>query len=456
MGVLFGTNGIRGLANVDLTPEFAAKVGVAVGTFLDSGEVVVGSDARCTSPMLLSAVTSGLTSAGCKVYNAGVAPTPTIQYTVKEKRVDGGIIITASHNPPEYNGIKVLAGDGVEISREDERAVEKIFFDENFSRARWDRVKDPSPLEGVIEDYLAGVMKHIKVEAVREKGFKVVVDPANGVGSLTLPKFLDRLGCKVYVINAELDGRFPSRPPEPRPENLGELARTVKALEADLGVALDGDADRAIFVDETGEIHWGDKTFALIAKFFLMENPNSTIVTPVSSSSIIKEVAEEYGGSIVFTKVGSVEVSHKMKELNAVLGGEENGGVFYAPHIPVRDGTMTTALILQIMAESEKKLSELLSDLPVYFIKKANVKCPNELKEKVMEKVTREFEALPKETVDGVKAFFPNGSAVLIRPSGTEPTIRIYAEAKSEDEVNNLIYRYTVFLEKVIKEVGVL
>jgi len=452
VGALFGTNGIRGLANVDLTPEFAAKVGVSVGTFFDGGEMVVGSDARCTSPMLLSAVISGLTSAGCKVYNAGMAPTPTIQYTVKKQGVDGGIVITASHNPPEYNGIKVLAGDGVEISREEEKVVEKIFFEETFRRVKWDQVKEPSILEGVIEDYLASVTKHIEVEAVRERRFKVVVDPANGVGSLTLPRFLHSLGCKVYVINAELDGRFPSRPPEPRPENLGELAKTVKALGADFGVALDGDADRAIFVDETGNIHWGDKTFALIARFFLMKNSKSTIVTPISSSSIIKDVVDEYGGSLVFTKVGSVDVSHKMKELKAVLGGEENGGVFYAPHIPVRDGTMTTGLILNIMAESGKKLSELLSDLPVYFIKKSNVKCPNELKGKVMEKVSSEFEGLPKETVDGIKAFFPNGSAVLIRPSGTEPAIRIYAEAKSEDEVNGLVRKYTALLERVIRE----
>lgn len=453
MGALFGTNGIRGLANIDLTPEFTVKVGTAIGTFFDGGEVVVGSDARCTSSMLLSAMISGLASAGCKVYNAGVVPTPTIQYTVKERMVDGGVIITASHNPPEYNGIKVLAGDGVEVSRKEEKAIEEIFFDQGFRRARWNQVKEPSILEGVIEDYLAGVTRHIEVEAVREKRFKVVVDPANGVGSLTLPTFLHRLGCKVYVINAELDGRFPSRPPEPRPENLGELARTVKALKADLGVALDGDADRAIFVDETGKIHWGDKTFALIAKFFLMKNPNSTIVTPISSSSIIREVVNKYGGSLVFTKVGSVEVSHKMKELNATLGGEENGGVFYAPHIPVRDGTMTTGLILNIMAESGKSLSELLSELPAYFIKKSNVKCLNELKGKVMERVIKEFEGLPKETVDGVKVFFSNGSAVLIRPSGTEPAIRIYAEAKSEGEVDILTRRYTNFLEKVIKEI---
>ncbi|MEM2875611.1 MAG: phosphoglucosamine mutase [Candidatus Bathyarchaeia archaeon] len=450
MGVLFGTNGIRGLANIELTPEFAAKVGVAVGTFFGGGEVIVGSDARCTSPMLLSASISGLLSAGCRVYNVGMAPTPTIQYTIKESNVDGGLIITASHNPPEYNGIKVLAEDGVEISRDEELTVEKVFFEEAFKRARWSKVVEPLALENIVESYLDGVKKHIDTEAIRRMEFKVVVDPANGVGTLCLPRLLNDLGCKVYTINAELDGTFPNRPPEPRPENLGELSKIVKDLGADLGVALDGDADRAIFVDEKGEIHWGDKTFSLIAKFFLMKNPKSTVVTPVSSSSVIKDVVEECGGNILFTEVGSVAVSHKMKKVNAKLGGEENGGVFYGPHIPVRDGTMSTGLILDLMAKSKKRLSELISELPVYFIKKGKIECPNDLKGEVMKEVAIEFQDLPKEMTDGVKVFFPNKSAVLIRPSGTEPVIRIYAEGKDERNVDEIVSKYTQILERII------
>ena len=450
MGALFGTNGIRGLANIELTPEFAAKVGVAVGTFFGGGEIITGSDARCTSPMLLSALISGLLSAGCTVYNIGFAPTPTIQYTVKEHNVEGGVIITASHNPPEYNGIKVVAKDGVEISRAEESAVEDIFFGESFKRAKWNNVGEYRTLENIFDEYLNGVMKHINVEAIRKRNFKVVVDPANGVGALSLPRFLNELGCRVYAINADLDGSFPSRPPEPRPENLGVLKEAVKALEADFGVALDGDADRAIFVDEKGKIHWGDKTFALIAKFFLIKKPKSTIVTPVSSSSIIKDIAEEYDGTVLFTKVGSVEVSHKMKQVNAKLGGEENGGVFYGPHIPVRDGTMTTGLILDLMVETGKKLSELISELPRYFIKKSKVKCLNNLKNVVMEGILKEFEGLPKETIDGVKAFFPNKSSVLIRPSGTEPAIRIYAEGKDEESVNAIVNKYTEILEEIV------
>ncbi len=450
MGKLFGTNGIRGVANIELTPEFIAKIGVAVGSYFNGGKIIAGSDGRLTSPMLLSAVISGLISAGCTVYNVGMAPTPTIQYTVKKNDVDGGVIITASHNPPKYNGIKVLGGDGVEIYRNEEDQIEKIFFEEKFRRAAWNETGECYGLRNIFDSYLEGVKSHLNIDLIKKAGFRVVVDPGNGVGTLCLPKLLQSLNCKVYMINAEIDGSFPSRPPEPRPENLNVLAETVKSLGADLGVALDGDGDRSIFVDEKGTIHWGDKTFALITKFFLKRNPQSIIVTPVSSSSLIKEIVETYNGKLVLTKVGSVEVSHKMKELKAELGGEENGGVFYGPHIPVRDGTMTTGLILNLMAEVKSTLSQLISELPYYYIMKDKVECPHNIKGVVIDEIAKEFEGLPTEKIDGVKAYFQDKSAILIRASGTEPAIRIYAEGKSREKVKKMVMQYKALLKNLI------
>jgi len=447
---LFGTNGIRGLVNKELTPETAIKIAAATGTFFKSGRLLVGYDARTSGPMLAKAAISGLNAAGCDVFLAGMAPTPTLQYAVKKHKMNGGVIITASHNPPEYNGIKVIWNDGIEISREQEIQIENTFFDDRIHYARWDKIGTIRDLPGVIEDYLEAIKKQVNAERIAKKQYHVVVDAANSVGSLAAPRLLRQLGCKVTTINANIDGTFPGRLPEPRPENLGELAMTVKAVDADLGVAFDGDADRSVFVDENGDIHWGDKTFALVEKHFLKENAGEKVVTPVSSSTLVKDIADACGGEIVWTKVGSVTVSQTMKKLHAKLGGEENGGIFYGPHQPVRDGAMSTALILDIMAKTGKKLSKLIGELPKYFIEKAKTDCPEMLKEKALEKLIEQTKGLNVNTIDGVKIWFKDKSAILIRPSGTEPIYRLYAEAKTQENATELTEKYRLEIKKII------
>jgi len=446
---LFGTNGIRGLVNLELTPEFVAKIGSAIGTFFERKRIVVGCDGRTSSPMFVRAIIGGLTSTGCDVYEVDMAPTPTIQYAVKHYKMDGGVIITASHNPPEYNGVKVVAEDGIELPREQEIEIETIFFSEKIRRVQWNEIGGIFQLPEVINLYNKAIERHVNVTAIQKRHCHVVVDPGNGIGALTAPYMLRDLKCKVTTINADVDGTFPGRLPEPRPENLGELALTVKAVGADVGIAYDGDADRAIFVDEKGEIHWGDRVFALIEKHFLEKNRGETIVTPVSSSQLIKDIADEYGGRVVWTKVGSVIVSHTMKQINAKLGGEENGGVFYAPHQSVRDGTMTTALILDIMAKSGKKISELLAELPSYYIEKDKIECPNELKEQVLHRLLKQVKGAAVNTIDGAKIRFPDKSSILIRPSGTEPLYRFYAEAKTPAKAVELVKKYKANVQEI-------
>jgi len=450
---LFGTNGIRGVINKELTPELAAKIGVAIGTFFQSGKLIVGHDARTSSPMLTKAVMAGLNAAGCSVLFAGMAPTPALQFAVKNHGMAGGVIITASHNPPEYNGIKVVWSDGIEISREQEIEIENIFFEEKMLYAKWDNLGKVQTLDGVIDEYVEAIKKHVDAAAIAEKGYHVVVDAANSVAALAVPKLLRDLGCKVTTINANIDGTFPARPPEPRPENLKDLALAVRAMGADLGAAFDGDADRSIFVDENGEIHWGDKTFALVEKDFLMQHPGEKVVSPISSSTLVKDIADAYGGEVVWTKVGSVTVSHTMKKLDAKLGGEENGGIFYGPHQAVRDGGMATALILNIMAKSGKRLSKLLDELPKYFIEKGKVECPSELKEKVLEKLIQQTRELNINTIDGVKIWFEDKSSILMRPSGTEPLYRLYAEAKTKKRAEELIRDFSLKLKRIIDSV---
>ena len=450
---LFGTNGIRGLVNEELTTEIAISLGSAIGTFFKGGRLVVGHDARTSGPMFSAAIIAGLTAAGCDVFFAGLAPTPSLQYAIKNHKMSGGVIITASHNPPEYNGIKVIWKDGIEISHNQEKEIEDIYFSKNQILVKWNKLGIKHKINGINREYIEAIKNHINQKLIINKKFHVVVDAGNSVGGLTTPYLLQELGCTVTTINANIDGTFPGRLPEPTPATLREMASTVKAINADLGVAFDGDADRSIFVDEKGQIHWGDKTFSLIIKHFLIKNPGQKIVTPVSSSTLIKDTVKKYKGELIWTKVGSVTVSQTMKREKANLGGEENGGVFYGPHQAVRDGAMTTALILEIMAITNKKLSSLIEEQPQYFIEKGKVICEENEKEKIMRIFIKEVKTENITTIDGVKIWFEDKSAILVRPSGTEPKIRLYAEAKNKEKARHLIQKYSFKLKDALTKI---
>ena len=450
---LFGTNGVRGVVNKELTLELVTELSQAIGTFFKGGRMVVGSDGRTSSPAFRNLAMGGLASVGCKVYDIGQAPTPMIDFLTRAWKAEGGIAVTASHNPPEYNGIKTIKSDGVETDRDEELEIEKIYFTRSWKRPDWNRVGDVVEETGAgLREYLDSIKKQVDLEKIRSGNLKVAVDPGNGVSALTTPTLMSELGCKVLTINANVDGRFPGRLSEPRPDTIGSLMSLVKSSGADFGVALDGDGDRAIFVDETGEAHWGDRSFALIADNYFSANPGHTIVTPVSSSRAIKEIADSRHGNIVWTKVGSVDVSHKMIELSADLGGEENGGIFYAPHIPVRDGSMAAALIADIVAKAGNPLSELLSALPAYQLSKEKVPCPSHLKKLVLASLRERTSKHNPETIDGVKLMFEDGASVLLRPSGTEPIFRVMAEGKTVDAARNLADQYKTMIADIIKE----
>ncbi|MDR0372721.1 MAG: phosphoglucosamine mutase [Nitrososphaerota archaeon] len=450
---LFGTNGIRGLVNVELTPELAIKVGAAIGTFFGRDKnLILGFDARTSGPMFAKAVISGLNASGCNVYLAGLASTPALQFGVKNHKLDGGIIISASHNPPEYNGIKVIWSDGIETSHEQETEIESIYFDNKIVYAPWNKLGEKHELPDVNEEYKNAIKRHVDLPKLASKHFHVVVDAANSVGGIACPPLLRELGCKVTTINANIDGTFPGRLPEPRPESLADLSKTVKAVGADMGVAFDGDADRSIFCDGNGTIYWGDKTFAVVIKQYLLKNPGAKIVTPVSSSTLIKDTVETGGGELIWTKVGSVTVSQTMKAENANLGGEENGGIFYRPHQAVRDGAMTTVLLLNIMADTGKSLDELIAEEPQYFIEKGKIECPDNKKEILQQKIYEQVQTENVSTIDGVKIWFSDGSAILIRPSGTEPVFRLYAEAKDSDKALKLVENYTAILKEFLSK----
>jgi len=449
---LFGTNGVRGVVNKDLTLELVLELSQAIGTFFKGGKMIVGSDGRTSSPALRNLAMGGLASVGCDVYDIGGAPTPMIDFLTRAWKADGGIAITASHNPPEYNGIKTIAPDGIETDRHEELEIEKIYFARSWKRAEWNRVGKMLKADSGLREYFDSIKGQVDLEAIQSRHLRVAVDPGNGISAVTTPALMSELGCRVITVNSNVDGAFPGRLSEPRPETTSSLADLVKSSGADFGVALDGDGDRAIFVDETGKPHWGDRSLALIADKYWSAKPGSTVVTPVSSSRALKEIADARGGKIVWTRVGSVDVSHKMVEIGAELGAEENGGIFYAPHIAVRDGSMASALIADILVKSKQPLSKLLSVLPSYELAKEKVPCPNNLKRDVLDGLRDRTSKYNPETIDGVKLILEDETSVLLRPSGTEPIFRILAEARSESAARNLAEQYKVMVNEIIKE----
>jgi phosphomannomutase/phosphoglucomutase len=433
---LFGTNGVRGIANEYVNPELAVNLVRSLGTYMNSkGTVAIGCDTRISGQMLKSAAIAGALSTGLNVIDVGTVPTPSIQYYVRD-HADAGIVITASHNPREYNGIKFIAGDGSEFSREGEKDIEKIYYSGKYAIVSWEKTGSFRMDTGVNEYYLRNVIKSVNAEAIRSRRFKVVIDTGCGAGSLTLPFLLRDLGCQVLTLEAQPDGTFPWRNPEPIPEALTELTNLVKMTGADLGAAQDGDADRIVFVDENGQFINDEVLLAMMAKY-IVEHEKGPLVTPVSSSLRMADIARDTGVKLYWTAVGSINVARKMMEVNAVFGGEGNGGLIFPKHQYCRDGAMACAKVLEILAGG-KKLSELAESVPRYF--NAKTKVPTKNTETTMELVKQEASGLGHklDTTDGVKIWYEDGW-VLIRPSGTEPIFRVFAEAKNQERAEELM-----------------
>lgn len=435
---LFGTFGVRRTANDVLTPEFATRLAACYGSVV-KGKIAVGADTRTSSPMLKDAVIAGLLSAGCDAVDLGMLPTPAVQYAVRQY-YDGGIMITASHNPPKFNGLKFLDEFGIGLSDDVELEIESLYFDGEPVRAGWDEIGEKFTNNQIIGEYIQTAMSHVDADAIRKANLKVVLDCGSGAGSFTAPYLVRELGCDVTTLNCQADGFFPGRDPEPIEENLQELISVVKELNADIGLAHDGDADRTICIDENGAFVLGDKTFTLVEKQMLKENGGGTIVTTVATSQAIYDIAEEYNGEVIATAVGDLLVARKLKDTDGLFGGEENGGLIFPKFVYGRDAALTVAKILEIIVKENKPLSELVSELPVYYSAKMKTECSDNLKEEVMSKIAHEVKETTDyelDTTDGVK-IFKDGGWVIIRPSGTEPIFRSYSEGNSQKQADEM------------------
>ena len=437
---VFGSSGTRGVANEDLTPEFATRVAMAVGTVWDVDRVALARDTRLTGGMLADAAAAGLASVGASVDRLGVVPTPALQAYAEAEGVPG-LMVTASHNPPPYNGIKLVGDDGIELTVADLEAVEETLTAGAFDRVPWDAVGGSRSIDGVARRYREEVVAAVDREAIASADLRVAVDPGHGAGCETSPAIFRELGCEVVTVNAQPDGRFPGRDPEPVPDNLTELGRLVRTAEADLGVAHDGDADRAIFFDETGDYIEGDAALAALSAAAL--GPGDVTVSGVNVSQRLVDVAREAGADVELTPVGSTRIITRIRELQAAgravpVAGEGNGGIIFPGHRLARDGAYTAARFLELVVSAPA--SAVVAPYDGYHNVRENIPYENDVERAAILDAVASFAKESDATVaeqDGYRLDYGDGW-VLARPSGTEPLVRVYAEARTTDRAEAL------------------
>ncbi|MFO7619437.1 MAG: phosphoglucosamine mutase [Thermoplasmata archaeon] len=445
MARLFGTNGIRWAIGNE-SADFPVRLGIDAGNFYGKGsEIAIGFDFRTSSPMIFNAAVSGLLSTGCNTIILGAVPTPVVQFAVKQMNLDGGLMVTASHNPPEFNGLKFFAADGTEISRKDEQEVERLHSIEPGRTVGWDSVGKCSFENHIQSIYKEKLRSFIKL---KDKNMTVIVDCANSVAIDYTPDIIANMGCRVLTLNAQPDGRFPGRMPEPLMENVGTLMSTVKAHDANMGVAHDGDADRATFVDEKGDYVTGNQSLALFAIGALKRHGGKgRVVVPINTSRMVEDVVKSNGGKIEYTAVGSPLIARRIMEIGAVLGGEGNGGAIFPEHQLCRDGMMAAVRMLEIVSNCGP-MSSLVAELPKYGIKSAKLKIRPELKERILEQVRKDAANMVSD-MDGIKTANEEGW-MLIRASGTEPIIRVTVETRSEEISDRMLGEKVNYLREVI------
>ncbi len=441
---LFGTNGIRWIID-QRTVDFPVKLGLVAGTLFGPGaRIGLGMDTRTSGPMIFNAILTGLNATGCNVVDLGVLPTPALQWAVRDLKLDGGIVVTASHNPPEFNGLKFIASDGTEFSKEQQDRFEDYYFQNKIKRSPWDNVGKVNCEKHVQERYRDAIISMVELGPQKPRA---MVDCGNGTSWDYTPRMLTKLGCSVMTLNAQPDGRFPGRLPEPTKANLLSLMAAVREHDLDIGIAHDGDADRATFVDENGRFITGDQSLAIFAADAVANSKGGKVVVPINTSMTVLDVITQNGGEPVITPVGSPLIARKMMETNAILGGEGNGGVLFPGHQYCRDGMMTALKMVEIISH-KGPVSELVADLPAYCLMRDKLTIPPEKKEAIMERVKQEASGQVLD-IDGIK-IVEDDYWILVRPSGTEPILRVTVETKSKIFCKTKLQESVAWVKEII------
>lgn len=449
---LFGSSGVRGVVNADLTPILATKIGLAVATFSKAKKVLVARDTRTSGLMLENALVAGLVAEGADVYCLGIMPTPVLAYLTRALKADSGLMITASHNPPRYNGIKIFGKDSLAYGDESQDKVEKIIKSEDYVLADWRNVGKTTYIDES-DNYVEMIKKTIKLS----KKWHIVIDPGCGATYNLTPKIFKILECKAVAVNAQPDGFFPARSPEPNEASLKPLAELVQKLEADVGIAYDGDGDRVAFIDENGDFVDFDSVLAAYAAYLVENSRERTVVTNVEASMCVEKMVESHKGKVVRTRVGDVYIAETMKKHKAVFGGEPCGAWIHSKVHYCPDGILSSLMLLKALEEKDESLSEFTAKVPKYQTLRENVTCKNQAKHKIVEKTGEQLKTVfPKyleySTVDGVRLSLRNGW-ILVRASGTEPLVRLTVEGESFKTAKEIMAKGVTLVKKLVGEV---
>lgn len=432
----------------ELTSQMMLEVGMAIGTVQPvQSRVFVASDTRVSKDMMRASLGAGILSAGVNVTDVGVLPTPVLAYVTRELKGAAGIMITASHNPPQFNGVKLWNPSTIGYSREQEEEIEKIYHEKTFRKPSWEDFGQLETDYTAKEVYYEGIEKKISVET----DLKVVVDPGNGAASQVARELFERMGVEVFPINDVADGTFPGRPSEPKEDTLKKTMQYVKDVGADIAVCFDGDADRVVFCDEKGFLGYNEM-IAYISYLIAEKAQNKTVVTTVETGRLLDCAVEKVGGKVVRGKVGDVAVAELVKECNACIGVEQVG-VYVIPEIGMHPDSLYAALFLLKNVKSPSEIREFVKTLPKMHFAKEGIPCPNDEKKKVMDTVEKAVHTLVPEEVnllDGIRLEYSD-SWLLIRPSGTEPLIRVICESESELKMTNLLAEGKNLVEDALK-----
>lgn len=430
-------SGVRGVVGDSLTPTLLARFAQAFGTYVGSGTIVIGRDPRTSGEMARQAVISGLLSSGCRVVDLDVCPVPTVQLLVRHKHAQGGIAITASHNPPEWNALKFIGADGLFLGAGQARELLDIYHQGEYTKVPSEEIRSVETLEGAVDIHIAAILDALgPLTGQQKKSLRVVIDSCNGAGSIVAPRLLRTLGADVIEINTTPDGLFP-RPAEPLPENLGELCAAVREHKADIGFAQDMDADRLAVVSDEG-LPVGEDYTLVLAALYVLGKERGAVVANLSTSTSLAAVAQRFDSPIFLTRIGEANVTEEMRKEGAVIGGEGNGGVIYPRINFARDSLVGMALILHLLSESGQSVSQILSTIPHYHMVKERLACPSFKINEVLKMIRHDYSGYPMDTRDGVKVTLDDGW-FLVRGSNTEPIIRVAAEAETEERAEQIL-----------------
>src|SRR3954469_4986017 len=429
-------SGVRGVVGESLTPTLLVRFTQAFGTFVGPGTIVIGRDTRTSGEMVRQAVVAGLLSSGCRVLDLDVCPVPTVQLLVRGRGARGGIAITASHNPAEWNALKFINSSGLFLAGAQARQLLDIYHQGEYVKVRGAEMRSVERETGALDTHVKAVLDALGPLPTGERKLKVVVDCCNGAGSVVAPRLLEALGAEVIAINATPDGMFP-RGAEPVPENLGALCEAVRASGADVGFAQDMDADRLAVVDERGE-PLGEEYTLVLATRQVLAKERGAVVASLSTTTVLDSVARDFGSPIYRSKIGEANVTEEMRRVGAVVGGEGNGGVIYPRINFARDSLVGMALVLHLLAASGQTVTQILDTLPRYHMIKEKLVCPSDKVGPLLRMLRREYEEQQLDTRDGVKVSLPHGW-LLVRGSNTEPIIRLVAEAPTENRAREML-----------------